>query len=145
MPTVPMPQAQPQRVDPMDFSDKYNTQLSPEDEAKFQAWAKANGKEGDTYDYDLRGFWKEGAKFADNGHGADKWKKPNHPTFSDQSIYDGVDGYKGGRWGKKNGKDTYTPSSKNMWDLMELVDYFKKVEPDVQLVLPQDVLYGGGK
>lgn len=31
-------------VDPYDFSDRYNTKLSHEEEAQFQKWAKMQGR-----------------------------------------------------------------------------------------------------
>src|SRR5690242_7452603 len=85
--------------DPNDFSGRYNTQLTPAEEQQFQQWAQASGRANDTYDYDLRGAWKSGAATAPNGHLPDTFKKPNHPTFSDQSQYHGIDGYQGGSWG----------------------------------------------
>ena len=36
-------------VDPYDFSDRYNTKLSHEEEAQFQKWAKMQGREKDVY------------------------------------------------------------------------------------------------
>ena len=74
-------------IDPFDFTATHNTKLSPKEEKAFMAWADKTGKIKDLYDYDLRGFWKSGAGTAENGHGTDTFKKPNHPTFSDQSIY----------------------------------------------------------
>ena len=66
-----------------DFTKRYNTVLSPEQEAIFQAWAidesKAQGRNvlNDLYDYDLRGMWDAGAGFGGgNGHAADTFKKP---------------------------------------------------------------------
>jgi hypothetical protein len=110
-------------VETPDMTGRYNTQLSPADETKFQAWGAANTKDGrnpanDTFDYDMRGFWKasEGnPTFADNGHAGDAFKKPNHPSFSDQSQYSGQDGYKGGHWNDVgDGKYTFDPSSTNV-------------------------------
>lgn len=72
-----------------DFTDKYNTKLSDSDEAKFQEWAQKNNRLGDLFDYDMRGFWKSGDAQAANGHFPDTYKKPNHPTFSNESQYDG--------------------------------------------------------
>lgn len=139
---APPPQVTPQvaPADPRDFSNKYNTQLSPKEELMFQAWAAKNGKTKDTYDYDLRGAWKEiqsgNMKAADNGHLGDKYKKPNHPTFSDQSVYSGKDGYVGGKWGNEGGKDTFTPGKGNMYQPQELQRYFQKVEPNAKLYAP---------
>lgn len=115
--------------DPNDYSDKYNTPLSDEDEAKYQEWAKANKREGDTYDYDMRGAWKEGASQGGNGHFTDKYKKPNHPTFSDQSKYHGVDGEEGGKWEQNGDKWRFTPGSTNKHDPEALKRYFKRAEP----------------
>ncbi len=110
--------------DPHDYTDKYNTSLSSEDERKFQAWGKQQAEQGsggrnpatDTYDYDMRGFWKSGESLSDDGHAGDRFKKPNHPTFSTQSQYHDVDGAKGGVWsGGKNGEPwTFTPSEHNL-------------------------------
>jgi hypothetical protein len=130
-------QADPPQVDPFDFTGRYNTQLSPQDEAKFLAWA--TDRMGDLYDYDLRGAWQANAQAAGNGHYPDTYKKPNHPTFSDQSQYHGVGGYTGGSWGGGNGQPfTFTPSTTNlqMMSPAALQRYFQKVEPGNRLILP---------
>lgn len=92
------------------FTDKFNTKLSPAEEVKFQSWisdqSKKDGKDRsrDLADYDMRGFWKDNnAKQAENGHFPDTYKKPNHPTFSKESIYNGAklpngEIAKGGTW-----------------------------------------------
>lgn len=123
-----------------DLSEKYNTPLNAEEEAQFQAWAKAHKRERDTYDYDLRGAWKSNSQEADNGHLPDTFKKPNHPTFSIESQYNGKDGAVGGRWVEgKNGKWAYEPSETNLRNLSpdELAAYFHEAEPDVELRIPQ--------
>jgi hypothetical protein len=124
----------------------FNTKLSPKDEAKFQSWAKDNGKNPDmeSIDYDLRGMYADSAKFAGNGHGTDKFKKPNHPTFSDQSKYhnssDGEGGmYVGGKWGGEGDQFTYTPSKEMMLKTHnpdDMVDYIRKNEKTTNLILP---------
>lgn len=38
-------------------------------------------------DYDFIGAYLAGALPDDDGHWDDRWKKPNHPTFSTDSIY----------------------------------------------------------
>ena len=114
-----------------DLTNQYNTKLSPADEASFQQWAKANPQMGDTYDYDARGFWQAGAGTASNGHGSDQWKKPNHPTFSTNSQYNGTDGNQGGQWDKaSNGSWSFTPGPTNLknFSTEDLSDYFSKVE-----------------
>lgn len=140
--------AQPQ-ADPFDFTGKYNTKLTPAQEAAFQQWgaqqAAQTGRNpaADTYDYDMRGFWKAGngnPSFSDNGHAGDLFKKPNHPTFSDQSQYHGVDGNQGGTWGGgQNGQPwTFTPGATNLQvhDAGDLQRYFAQVEKGNQLILP---------
>ena len=121
-----------------DFTDKYNTPLDSDDESKFQDWAKSNPNLGNTFDYDARGFWKAGAGTADNGHGADTWKKPNHPTFSDQSMYHGVDGFYGGTWQQQGDAYHFYASGTNMqmYNPADLSDYFKKVEQGNSVIFP---------
>lgn len=132
------PVSTPSGPDPFDYSDKYNTKLTPKEEAKFQDWAQKNNRAGDSYDYDIRGAWKElqsgKMKEADNGHLGDKYKKPNHPTFSDQSIYSGKEGIRGGTWGKDGDKDTFTPSQNHMWSKEALQRYFNDREPNSVLM-----------
>jgi hypothetical protein len=112
--------------------------LSPQEEAAFQDWATANNRQRDVYDYDIRDFWKSGGQFTPNGHGADTWKKPNHPTFSNQSIYSGVNGNVGGVWGSHGPAATFTPSATNLQNMgMEaLKRYFTTVEPGNVLFSP---------
>ena len=94
----------------IDPSLRFNTNLSPQDEDAFNQWAIANNRQRDSFDYDMRGAWKAGIGQAGNGHFPDTYKKPNHPTFSNQSIYDGQ-GISGGEWSQQSGKDVYTPSA----------------------------------
>lgn len=122
-----------------DYAAWYNTKLSPEDEKKFEAWAKANGRLGDVADYDLRGAWKANAKEADNGHLPDTFKKPNHPTFSDESQYSNPTNGVGGKWQQDtDGKWAFYPSEANLKNMTpdELRAYFQKEEPDAKLVMP---------
>lgn len=128
-----------------DYSDKFNTVLAPDEEEKYQAWATENHREKDVYDYDLRGAWKElqsGTMSEDErGHLGDKYKKPNHPTFSDQSIYSGQDGVTGGVWSRNaEGKDVYTPGRKlSSVEADRLRRYFARNEPGVVLDLKDKV------
>lgn len=128
-----------------DYSDKFNTELTPEEEAEFQSWAKENNRERDSYDYDIRGAWKElksGSMSEDErGHLGDKYKKPNHPTFSDQSVYNGKDGVAGGAWSEVDGKTVFTPGRMlSKREAEYLSDYFRRVEPDVKLNLDGKII-----
>ena len=118
-----------------DNSKKYNTKLNDADEAKFSKWAIDNKRENDSYDYDIHGAWKDmqkgNLKQAENGHLPDTYKKPNHPTFSEQSKYHGTDGAIGGKWiddGK--GKYTFKASVTNLKNMNkeQLQNYFNEVE-----------------
>ena len=126
-------------ADPKDLSALYNTKLTPKQEAEYQAWATAHHRQNDTYDYDMRGAWLGGAAQAENGHYPDTYKKPNHPTFSDQSKYNGVDGFIGGSWvgDDQNGWSFQASPSNLHWQSPEqLQNYFKEREPTVKLLLP---------
>jgi len=84
----------------------YETKLNPKDEEKFQIWIDKNRKEGKIpegdynfykqngygYGYDFRAAFKAGLKpqisEVDNEwHWGDYGKKPNHDTFSNESVY----------------------------------------------------------
>lgn len=127
-----------------DFTDQYNTKLSPSEEAAFQDWAEEQSKNSgrnrlnDLYDYDLRGFWKNDGQFSDNGHASDYYKKPNHPTFSDQSQYHGVDGHVGGSWSVDPVTGvSFTPGKSNLehHGSAGLQQYFQQAEPGVTLAI----------
>jgi hypothetical protein len=132
-----------QQQDLGDFTDQYNTPVPPEKQPAFNQWVaaqtQATGKNPlhDRYDYDVTGDWLAGAGRDERGHGSDQFKKPNHPTFSDQSQYHGKDGYAGGHWNTDpQGQYTsYTPSHTNLSfrSPEELQQYFKQVEPNLAL------------
>lgn len=67
---------------------KYETELTHAEEIAFQEWKKKNVRPEDTgQDYDFRGAFRAGVKADEAGHWPDTYKKPNHPTFSTDSIY----------------------------------------------------------
>ena len=77
----------------------FDTKLDPQDELKFQAWKNVNAPKDSGADYDLRGAFKAGLSPSQNGHWPDTYKKPNHPTFSNESIYaTGANAAKAGKW-----------------------------------------------
>lgn len=84
----------------------YETKLSSEDENKFQSWLDKNHKEGKIqkgdynyykekgigYNYDFRAAFKNKASGGidpvdKKWHWNDYGKKPNHPTFSNESVH----------------------------------------------------------
>ena len=104
------------------FTENFNTQLTPEEEAAFIEWAKERSKaQGrdvlmDLGSYDMRGLFKEGVLGGNKelydeatGHSSDKFKKPFHPTFSNESIYSTGE-YEGGKWAD----NSFTPGATNL-------------------------------
>jgi hypothetical protein len=100
---------------------KYETTLSQKEEANFMPWLESQYKAGNItkgdfdfykknnygYNYDFRAAYKEGLKSSLNSkdnmqHWGDIGKKPNHPTFSNESKYHNVDGNIGGSWDGEN-------------------------------------------
>jgi len=79
------------------------TQLSPQDEARFQAW-KATLPPRLQYegDYDLHGFYQQNPSWSldqPEAHMTDEFKLPNHPTFSNESRrYNEATKHLGGHW-----------------------------------------------
>lgn len=63
------------------------TKLSPSDEAKFQAWKTSMAPHDSGFDYDYRGAFQAGVGPAENKHWPDTFKKPTHPTYSNESRY----------------------------------------------------------
>ena len=89
-------------VDP----SRYDTKLSPDDEQKFQDWKAKFAPNDSGKDYDLRGAFKAGVEPDPNtGHMPDTFKKPNHPTFSNESQYAGDRPDLAGKWDG----DTFIP------------------------------------
>lgn len=92
-----------------DFDRNFNTVLTSAEEEKFQKWKEKNAPNDSGADYDLRGAFKAGMKPGEDGHWSDEFKKPNHPTFSNQSRYApyGNPGSWAGKWDAAT--RTYTP------------------------------------
>jgi hypothetical protein len=128
--------------EPPDMSAMFNTTLTPQEEQAFQSWAAQTKRTNDLFDYDLRGAWKANAQEAANGHLPDTYKKPNHPTFSAESMYSGQGGMTGGQWMQTRHGWKFVASHSNLdfFTPRELQGYFKRNEPDAILVLP-----GGGR
>lgn len=132
-----------------DATKDYNTPLSPQEETEFQSWLMMNNKQNDLQNYDLRGAWKHDAKGSARGHLPDTWKKPNHPTFSQDSIYSSPL-VTGGDWRQTGPNSKQNPDG--TWDFVaspdnfktqtpeQLQQYMKDVEPGQQLIMPQQLI-----
>lgn len=129
------------------FRDNYNTPLSDRNQQRFNNWlaaeSKRRGREisNDMADYDLKGYWLNGGykNTSGQGHMPDTYKKPNHPTFSNQSQYHGTMSpwgvpFEGGHWADDG--SSYTPSETMLrythpQDFLQR--YMEQVEPGVRL------------
>ena len=115
----------------------------------------------DTGDYDTQGFYKE-VYNKNNGDmnaitaaltpgsptahvGNDRYKKPNHPTFSKESKYHIPVLRPAGEWGRNEQGDYFNASRRNIKNMTESdgtpLEYFKRAEdynqngvPDTQLL-----------
>lgn len=107
---------------------------------------------GDAQDYDLQGMYADGGAPAlaglQRGHGVDTYKKPNHPTFSQESKYSTPERPGGAWWEDRTSKAgwAFTPSPQMLADGNRTPEgmrrYFDEVEPGVGLRMPptDDVL-----
>jgi len=83
-PALPLPWGQSD----LPIKKSYNTPLTSDEQSKFKEWKTKNAPLDSGEDYDLQGAFKAGiTPDKETGHWPDTYKKPNHPTFSDQSIY----------------------------------------------------------
>lgn len=131
-----------------DFTEQFNTPLAPDAEAQYQQWlaqqSQLAGRDmrGDLWNYDMRGAFQFGAGASgENQHWPDTWKKPNHPSFSDQSRYHGVEGHQGGAWSQDaGGQWSFRPGPTNleMHGPDGLQNYFQRGDPGVRLELPTE-------
>jgi hypothetical protein len=74
------------------------TRLTAAQEAKFRHWKAIYAPDDSGEDYDLRGAFLDGARPDPCGHWPDRFKKPNHPSFSVESIYAAHFPHLAGRW-----------------------------------------------
>ena len=120
----------------------YRTPLDPISQHFYDAWLQsqtaARGFDPSGPDYDMPGYYMSGGWLdaPGSGHFPDSFKAPNHPTFSDESMYhmtpNGAGGLNlGGAWND----DTFQagPTNRENWAVDELLKYFLREEPGVGL------------
>lgn len=93
------PQMPPELYQQVANDPRFNTQVPPELQEQYEQWRQQNVPQGDNgEDYDYGGaFMDNEQRKGPNGHLTDAYKKPNHPTFSNESEYDtGL--YPAGQW-----------------------------------------------
>lgn len=87
-------------------STNYETELTEGAKPGYEVW-RARVAPGDPgLDYDYAGAYAAGEGRGSSGHMTDEFKKPNHPTFSDESMYARYEPGSAGSW---NG-ETYVPA-----------------------------------
>ena len=152
--------------------DKYNSKLKDDVLISFDEHAKQfPSLLNDTYDYDTKGFYNE-VYDKHNGDfdkitealtpgsptahvGTDRYKKPNHPTFSKESIYHIPIIRPAGKWGHDEEGDYFKASRKNIKNMNESdgssYQYFQRAEdydqdgkPDVRLKYRGKTLFEDG-
>ena len=121
------------------FGNKFNTPLKPDETTAYLHWLSTLPEyQQNTNDYDMQGAFKAGLGRGGNGHFPDTFKKPNHMTFSDESIYS-TPQQQGGRWSDAgDGNYVFWASPTNMQQNspVSILDYFKRNEPGSVPVLP---------
>ncbi len=127
------------------YRENFNTLLSADEEWRFHTVCDELCLDlGEALvDYDLRGAFKDGSLYEDNR--PNKYRKPNHPLFDTDSIYNGLPDlqhggeYEGGTWGKTDGnRDTFTPSAKMLettHPIGWIKGWIKQNEPSIKLVV----------
>ena len=99
-------------------------------------------------DYDMQGYHnKYGYPSKTEGeHYTDEFKLPNHPTFSNESMYS-QGNMKGGSWQEGKGDNyNFIPSQQNIQNkgVDALTQYFQRYEnKGTNLQLPNKTVFGG--
>ena len=93
------------------------TKLTAAEQVEFEKWkSKLPTNLQHEGDYDLKGLWKSNpnVKPSANLHFPDTYKLPNHPTFSDESIYFNPNTKKyAGKWQETDNSWDYIPYDEN--------------------------------
>jgi len=111
----------------------------------YEDFIKYLGDRGKSDDYDLQGFYNDNDAYFDwedaedekpgEAHFIDKYKLPNHITFSTESKYSNSF-TKGGEWFEDDNGVNYrtSPYVEKLHSLEEMIRYFRKYEPGVNLI-----------
>ncbi|WP_146648214.1 hypothetical protein [Labilithrix luteola] len=89
----------------------YNSELTSGAEKAYEAWRQRTAPWDTGRDYDLRGAYAQGLDRDGRGHLPDTFKKPNHETFSDESMYAKYAPDEAGSWDG----ETYKPKGPPAW------------------------------
>lgn len=124
------------------YRNNFNTAIPQALKEEYNKWLQSLPEgQRSTDDYDLAGYFMAG-KNGENGiklydrengeHFIDRFKKPNHPTFSNESQYSSPMGFQGGRWLEGRNGWIFEPNF-NIYSKEELRDYMLKNEPNASL------------
>lgn len=81
------------------YNPSFDTSLGPVDETLYRLWKQQYAPTDPGRDYDYRGAYQAGdLPQPPMGHWPDTFKKPNHPTFSEDSQYEGAYPEDAGKW-----------------------------------------------
>ena len=133
---------------PKNYKPNMPSQASMETMEGFNQYLSDTGRMSDDYDYeslynDKGAFLQwlaEEIRNPGKAHFTDKYKRPNHLTFSEESVYSGQDDVVGGKWSNRQGKFTYTPSMYNINQnsgVDKYIEKFNRYEPDTRLDLTE--------
>jgi len=119
----------------------------PEERPSYEEWLRLH-KVRETPDYDVRAAYEAGIDPDERGHLSDRFKRPNHITYSDESeAAKSKDAPPAGKWvgSDKDGWTFYATQTNinNAGGVDRLRKYFRKNEKDVRLVLPHGYADGG--
>jgi len=151
---------------------KFNTKLKSEMLESYNKHTELfPGLKNDKYDYDTQGFYKDLYKNYNGDFeaitraltpgnetehiGTDRYKKPNHPTFSNESKYHIPLFRQAGKWGHDDKGDYFKAKKRNIKNMVESdgspLNYFKRAEdydldgkPDVRLIYKKKEMFQKG-
>lgn len=105
-----------------------DTQLDPILRYFYEAWLRsqtaARGFDPSGSDYDMPGYYMSGGWLdpPGTGHFPDTFKKPNHPTFSNESVYHMTPNGQGGlNLGGSWDGEVFTPNPAQVFDPQRLI------------------------
>ena len=154
------------------YRNRFNTELDDTYQKGFEYHSNLfPGLMNDNYDYDTKGFYKEVYDLNNGDYNAitealtpnsptahvgfDRFKKPNHPTFSNESMYTIPFIRRGGKWGHDEQGDYFKAIKRNIRNMNASdgspLNYFKRAEdynkdgiPDVNLIYKGENVFAQG-
>lgn len=121
------------------LADLFTTILSQQNEGRYQDWRRQLPSDlQNEGDYDLRGAFLAAAQADGRLHMTDRFKKPNHMTFSDGSQYS-TPQHQGGHWSDAGGDQFVfwaSPYNMQQHSLPEIQQYFDRYEPQSTAIYP---------